>query len=142
LDDKSDYIERLISNLVTLLKSCANNEINDSTSIMAQTIKKNVAEVANEDFWKELRAHMDKKHHGIISNLEQIHHLTEKDLRFIELICCGFNNVEIAIILGYAPKYVSNKRKILADKLVIDLPLQDYLNRLMGNTLLSDHQKQ
>ena len=139
LDDKSNHIERLISNLVTLLKSCANNEINESTSIMALKIKKNIAEVANEDFWKELRAYLDKKHHDIISNLEQIHHLTEKDLRFIELICCGFNNVEIAIILGYAPKYVSNKRKILADKLGLDLPLQDHLNRLMGNTLQSDY---
>ena len=142
LDDKSDYIERLISNLVTLLKSCANNEINDSTSIMAQKIKKNIAEVANDDFWNELRTYLDKKHHGIISNLEQTHHLKEKDLRFIELICCEFNNIEIAIILGYAPKYVSNKRKILADKLGIDLPLQNYLNRLMGDKLQSDHHKQ
>ena len=142
LDDKSDHIERLISNLVTLLKSCANNEINESTSIVAQKIKENIAEVASEDFWKELRAYLDKKHHGMISSLEQNHRLTEKDLRFIELICCGFNNVEIAIVLGYAPKYVSNKRKIIADKLGIDLPLQNYLNRLMGNSPQQDYQKQ
>ena len=142
LDDKSDYIERLLSNLVTLLKSCANNEMNNSTSKMSQKIKENIAEVANDSFWKELWLYLDKRYNGIISKLANHPNITVKDLKFIELICCGFNNVEIAIILGYAPKYVSNKRKILAEKLGIDLPLQDHLNRLMGNTFQSDHQKQ
>ncbi len=133
LDDNSDNIERLLSNLVTLLKSCANNERQNPTSKMLQIIKDDIAGLTNDSFWKELRLYLDKKHHGIISNLADNPDLTEKDLKFIELTCCDFSNVEIAIILGYAPKYVSNKRKILARKLGIETTLHDHLIRLMSN---------
>jgi len=131
LEDKSGVIEHLLSNLVALIRLSSKNGTRNSTSQVAQQIKETIVDVANEDFWKELRAYLDKKHHGIISNLEQAHHLSEKDMRFIELSCCGFSYVIIAIILDYSPNYVLNKRKILASKMGLDMTLQEYLEHLM-----------
>lgn len=121
LDSKSAVIERFLTNLVTLMKSITGNEAQNSTSQVAQQIQETIADVANDDFWNELRSYLDKKHNGLISNVARTHNLKEKDLRFIELCFCGLSNVEIAIILGYALKYISNKRKILSEKLGIPL---------------------
>ena len=131
MDDKSGVIEHLLSNLVALIRLSSKNGTRNSTSQLSQQIKETIVDVANDDFWNELRNYLDKKHHGIISNLEQIHHLTEKDLRFIELSCCGFSYVVMAIILDYSPNYVLNKRKILASKMGLDTTLQEHLEQLM-----------
>lgn len=131
LDEKSAVVERLTTNMVALLKICSNHELQNSTTKLAQQIKETIVDVADDDFWYELRAYLDKKHHGIISNLEQTHHLKEKDLRFIELSCCGFSYVVMAIILDYSPNYVLNKRKILASKMGLNMSLQEYLEHLI-----------
>ena len=132
LDSKSVVIEQFITNLVTLIKSVAGNETHNSTSQLAQQIKETIVDVANDDFWCELQSYLDKNHNGLISNLAQTHKLTEKDLRFIELSCCGFSYAVIAIIMDYNPKYVFNKRKILAKRMGLNMPLQDYLECLMA----------
>ena len=131
IEDKSEVIEHLLGNLVTLIK-LSSKTTNNSTTKLAKQIKDTVVDVANEDFWIELRTYLDKKHNGIISNLQQTHNLKEKDLRFIELSCCGFSHVIIALILGYAPNYVLNKRKNLASKMGLEMPLKEYLNHMMA----------
>ena len=134
LDTKSAVIERLVSNLVPLLKYCSGNEALNSTPEIAKQIKETVVEVADEDFWRELRTFLDKKHNGIISSFASYPRITNKDLKFIELSCCGFSYIEMAMILNYSPRYVINKRKIIAKKLNLDIPLQDYLEQLLeGN---------
>jgi DNA-binding CsgD family transcriptional regulator len=132
LDSKSAVIEQFLTNLVTLIKSITGNDAHNSTSQLAHQIKETITEVANDDFWNELRGFLDRNHGGIISKFEQMYSLKEKDLKFLELTCCGFSHAEIAIILNYSPKYVFSKRKILAQKMGLDMPLQDYVNSLMG----------
>ena len=90
-----------------------------------------IIEIVNDDFWIELQAHLDKTYHGMIQQLAGYPGISKKDLKFISLCCCGFSNSEIALILNYSLKYVSNKRKHITQKLGIDIPLQDYLNSLM-----------
>lgn len=131
LDEKSIVVERLTTNMVALLKICSNHELQKSTTKLAQQIKETIVDVADDDFWNELRFYLDKEHDNIISKIAENPGIKKRDLKFIELLCCGFSNVEIAIILGYTPKYVSDKRKIIAQKIGTDLSLQDYLNRLM-----------
>ena len=121
LDSKSAVIEQFLANLVTLIKSITGNDAHNSTSQLAHQIKETITEVANDDFWNELRSYLDKRHNGLISNLAQTHNLAGKDLHFIELCLCGFSNVVIALIMGYSPKYTSNKRRILSEKLGIVL---------------------
>ncbi len=131
LDEKSAVVERLTTNMVALLKICSSHELQNSTTKLAQQIKETIVDVADDDFWNELRSYLDNEHDNIISRIAVNPDIKKRDLKFIELLCCGFSNVEIAIILGYAPKYVSRKRKILAQKLGTDQPLKDHLNRLM-----------
>ena len=47
-------------------------------------------------------------------------------------MCCRFDYLEIAITLGYTPKYISQKRKEIAKKLGLAVPLQEYLFANMG----------
>ena len=132
LDAKNGVIERQLTNLVELMKQCASNaELQDSTSMAAQQIKETIADAANDDFWAELRNYLDKAYDGLISDLSRRPGISKKDLRFICLCCCGFSNSEIALIMNYSLKYISNKRKNITRKLGIDMPLQDYLNNLM-----------
>ena len=131
LDEKSAVVERLTTNMVALLKICSNHGLLNSTTKLAQQIKETIVDVADDDFWNELKSYLDNEHDNIISKIAENPGIKKRDLKFIELLCCGFSNVEIAIILGYAPKYVSRKRRILAQKLGTDQPLKDHLNRLM-----------
>ncbi len=132
-DAKNTATGHLVSNLVTILKACvAQNSDQLSTSRLAQQIKETIVEIADDDFWNELRTYLDREHNGMISGIANKPGITTKDIKFIELLCCGFSSHEISMILGYAPKYVFNKRRIIARKLGIDWPLQDYLDSLMG----------
>ena len=132
LDSKNVIIEQFITNLVTLIKTVSGSEAHNSTSQLAQQIKETVVEIASDDFWCELQSYLDKKHNGLVSNLGQTHKLSKRDLQFIVLSCCGFPNAVVSIIMDYNPKYVFNKRKNLAKKMGLDMPLQDYLESLMA----------
>ena len=132
LDSKNVIIEQFITNLVTLIKTVSGSEAHNSTSQLAQQIKETIVEIASDDFWCELQSYLDKKHNGLVSNLGQTHKLSKRDLQFIVLSCCGFPNAVVSIIMDYNPKYVFNKRKNLAKKMGLDMPLQDYLESLMA----------
>ncbi|MBR4830111.1 MAG: hypothetical protein IKZ92_09980 [Muribaculaceae bacterium] len=131
LDAQSTVIERLLNNLVTFMKSCAGIGMQCSTTETAQKIKEAIVNVANDDFWEELAAYIERHHAGVNTAIKKNPHLTKNEIRLIELACCGFSDLEIAIILGYSTSYVSNKRGIIASKMQIDMPLKMYLNILM-----------
>ena len=131
LDSKSDVIENMISNLVELIRSCLEAGADRRASHVARQIKDSVVNVADESFWKALKSHVDKHHNGIISTIAQYPGIKESDLRFIELCCCNFSYIEIAIIMGYSPKYISTKRRNIVKKLEKDHRCQEYINRIM-----------
>ena len=133
LENKNGVIERQLANLVELMKQCASNpNMRDTGSNEARHIKQAIIDAANDDFWPGLLSYLDKTYGGLVSDLSHTPGITEKDLRFISLCCCGFSNSEIALILGYSLKYVSNKRKNITRKLGIDTHLQEHLNELMA----------
>ena len=126
-------ITQFIENIVSFMQTTINSSEHDSPSVIRKRIREGINNLAaSDDFWKALKSHLDQNHDGIISKFEQMYSLKEKDLKFLELTCCGFSHAEIAIILNYSPKYVFSKRKILAQKMGLDMPLQDYVNSLMG----------
>ena len=84
-----------------------------------------------DTFWNELRTYLDHHYDNIITKIAVNPKITSQDLKFIELACSGFNYIEIAIALDYSPNYISNKRKLIAKKMGIKIPLQDHLNNLM-----------
>jgi len=132
LDSKNGVIERQLANLVELMKQCATNpKMRDPESVEAQQIKQAITDAANDDFWPGLRSYLDNTYGSLVSELSRRPGISETDIRFISLCCCGFSNSEIALMMGYSLKYISNKRKNITRKLGIAAPLQDYLNELM-----------
>ena len=130
LDDQSSITGRLLANMIILIKSLADNQSHVSATRVADQIKETIVDVANDDFWTELRTYLDKNYSGLMTDLEREYHLNEKEMKFIELVCCGFSAAEMAIILDYSPKYVFTKRKRIALKMGLSTTLQDYLNNL------------
>ena len=130
---QNSEITVFIENLVRFMQSLIDSSQHETPSMLSKRIKEGIGNMtANEDFWNALRSYLDKNHNNIITKIAQNPTIKNKDLQFIELCCCGFSNVEIAIVMDYAPKYVSSKRGILAQKLGTDQNLQDYLNHLMS----------
>ena len=126
---QNDVISLFIDDLVSFMQTTIDSSQHDGPTVIRKRVKEEIDNMAaNEEFWKALRTHVNKTHDNLISRLAQNSRITEADLRFIELCCCGFNYVEISIIMGYTPKYISQKRKTIASKLHLRMPLQDYLD--------------
>ena len=133
LDAKDSLIGDCVQRMITFMMTSIETSEKDSPAAIRKRIKQIVSETVNDDFWNELRFFLDKKHNNIISKISDNSLITKKDIRFIELLCCGFSYIEIAIIMDYNPKYFSQKRIEIAKKLNLDVPLQVYLDSLMNN---------
>ena len=134
LDDKDSRIERFVQKMVSFMQISIDTSEKDSPKVMKRRIKESIATVTNEDFWSVLRAYIDKKYNNLISNIAQNPKITEIDLRFIGLSCCGFSYLEIAVALGITPNYVSKKRQMIAKKLGLTTSLQEYLKSITNQT--------
>ena len=129
LDTHNHVIGQFVENMVSFMQTLMDASEKDGPTTLRQRVKDGLGSITTgDDFWDALRAHVDLTHDGLISRIAEDPGLTSKDLRFIELCCCGFDYVEISIIMGYTPRYVLNKRKIIAKKMGIQVPLLDYLN--------------
>ena len=128
IEQKNSMIGHFVQTLTSFMQTSINTSENDSPSVIRRKIKDTIATVANDDFWNELRAHLNRKHNNLISKISENKKINEKDLQFIELLCCGFNYVEIAITTGYSIKYISTKRKNIARKLGLRCSLQDFID--------------
>ena len=139
LNDKENAVASFVTGMVDFLKTYAESEQQQSPSMFSQKIKDNIKDAADDTFWNELKYYLDKTHNQIITRIAACPSISESDLRLISLMCCGFSYIEIAIILGYTPKYISNKRRYIAKKMELDIPLQDYLEKEIGKSLKNRH---
>ena len=128
IDDKDSVIECFVQNMVAFMQIAIEASEKDSPKVMRRKIKEALPDMANNEFWNALQSYLDKRFDNLISKIAQNPRITDIDLRFIGLSCCGFSYVEIAIALGITPTYVSKKRRMIAKKLGLNIPLQDYLN--------------
>ena len=132
IDSQDGTVSKFIENLVSLMQTLIDSSQHDSPSVIRKRVNEEISKLtATEEFWNALRAHIDQNNNQLITNLAQKPRITENDLQFIELCCCGFNYIEIAIIMGYTPQYISQKRRKIASKLNLRVPLQEYLNQEM-----------
>ncbi len=132
IDTNDDIINRFVENMVVLLKIAFEAEKKGLVFQTDDEFNDIIDNIASEEFWIALERYLNEKHNNVIDKvIEQHPKLKEKDLKFIEMLCCGFSYLEIAITLGYAPNYISRKRLNLANKLNLSIPLQDYLDGLM-----------
>ena len=129
VDVPDSVIGQFVKNMVSFMQTLMEASEKDGPTTLRQRVKDGLGSITTgEDFWDALRSHVDLTHDGLISRVAENPGMTKKDLKFIELCCCGFDYVEMAIILNYTPRYVLNKRKIIAKKMGLQTPLLDYLN--------------
>ena len=129
VDTHNHVIGQFVKNMVSFMQTLMEASEKDGPTTLRQRVKDGLGSITTgEDFWDALRAHVDLTHDGLISRIAEDPGMTSKDLKFIELCCCGFDYVEISIIMGYTPRYVLNKRKLIANKMGLQVPLLDYLN--------------
>ena len=86
-----------------------------------------------DDFWRDFRYFVDMKYGRVLSRLQEAYpELSDEELHFVGLMCCGFSYVEIAVCMGYSnPNYVNTKKARIAKKMNLSEPLKDYLLRMM-----------
>ena len=134
IDAKDSVIEQFVHKLVFLMHTSINASQIDSPKVFRRRVKETIGSIINDDFWNQLKTYLDKNHNNIITTISQNSKITETDLHFIELMCCDFSYIEIAIIMGYSTNYISTKRRNLARKLKINIPLQEYLESFLDKT--------
>ena len=132
LDAKDTIIGQFVNNLATFMHTSIDASEKDPPSVIRKRIKETISDITDKNFWKELKTYLDRNYNNIISNIARNPKITDKDLKCIMLMCCRFDYLEIAITLGYTPKYISQKRKEIAKKLGLIVPLQEFLFANMG----------
>lgn len=99
-----------------------------------QEFKNCVSAVKTEDsYWADLRSFVNAAYNGVINTVEsQYPELSEVELNFIGLMCCGFSNIEMMVCMGYTnERSVCNRRLSIAKKMNLKEPLDKYLQRLI-----------
>ena len=141
--DKYDSLHEELTNLnnrfadvmlaqISVLKNIMSQTYNEPKDIQSKKAEHNVSPIdeSDKEFWNGLYDYLNLKHDNIIKCIEKKYpKLSPNDMNVIGLICCGFNDAEIAVCKGYKnAKTVKSKRNKIKDKMNLDVLLVDYLN--------------
>ena len=148
-NENSDKYDRLNEELVNVNNRFANvmlAQISVLKNIMTQTYKepedyqsKNAEHKispindSDKEFWNGLYDYLNLKHSNIIKRIDKNYpRLSPTEMNIIGLLCCGFNDAEIAVCKGYRnAKTVKSKRNKIKGKMKLDILLTDYLKQMM-----------
>ena len=131
----NDLIETLKHQIDTIrhLLECSYRSIKPEDFV--KEFKNCVSAVKTEDsYWADLRSFVNAAYNDVINTVEsQYPELSEVELNFIGLMCCGFSNIEMMVCMGYTnERSVCNRRLSIAKKMNLKEPLDKYLQRLTG----------
>ncbi|MBR5170446.1 MAG: hypothetical protein IKW85_07750 [Muribaculaceae bacterium] len=143
ISGKNSEISHFVTSMVELIRTAMEAKSILQMLSFDNKVKSLVSQTTTDDFWLELLDHLDKANNGFISRISENPLIKKKDLRFIGLLCYGFTYTEIAFIMDYSPKYISNKRKNIARKLEIDVPLLTFIEQELAKCQdINHYQKQ
>ena len=131
----NDLIETLKHQIVTIRHLLEYSYRSIKPEDFMQEFKNCVSAVKTKDsYWADLRSFVNAAYNGVINTVEsQYPELSEVELNFIGLMCCGFSNIEIMVCMGYTnERSVCNRRLSIAKKMNLKEPLDKYLQRLTG----------
>ena len=147
--DRFNNLDNDLAQLDNRFASIMTTQINALKKIMSQsyggeltgngtsTIKHKVQPIDDGDinFWNGLYDYLNLKYNNIINNIKKEYpQLPPKDLNVIGLLCCGFNDAEIAVCKGYKnDKTVKTRRSKIKERMNLDCSLVEYLHLKMKN---------
>ena len=140
VDNESD-LKKVLENQIRVIRELITvyNENSGNIKIFIRYFREKIRLNAPEEgFWADLRIFADINYNNVISRMEkEFSELTDKDLNFIMLTCCGFSYIEIALCLGYAnANSISNRRIAIARKIGTKASLNNYLKQKISETRL------
>ncbi len=120
---------------ISVLKNIMSQTYNEPSDYQSKNAEHKVLPIDDSDkeFWNGLYDYLNLKHNNIIKRIEKKYpRLSPTEMNVIGLICCGFNDAEIAVCKGYRnAKTVKSKRNKIKNKMNLDILLVDYLKKRM-----------
>ena len=120
---------------ISILKNIMAQTYNEPDSRQSKKTEHKVSPIDDSDkeFWNGLYEYLNIKHDNIIMRIEKSYpKLSPAEMNIIGLLCCGFNDAEIAVCKGYRnDKTVKSKRNKIKNKMNLDIMLIDYLQQMM-----------
>ena len=120
---------------ISILKNIMAQTYNEPDSRQSKKAEHKVSPIDDSDkeFWNGLYEYLNIKHDNIIMRIEKSYpKLSPAEMNIIGLLCCGFNDAEIAVCKGYRnDKTVKSKRNKIKNKMNLDIMLIDYLQQMM-----------
>lgn len=120
---------------ISILKSIMSQTYNEPSDYQSKNAEHKVSPIDDSDkeFWNGLYDYLNLKYNNIIKRIEKKYpRLSPTEMNVIGLICCGFNDAEIAVCKGYRnARTVTSKRNKIKEKMNLDVLLADYLKQMM-----------
>ncbi len=135
LQIQDDQLKSFISNHLNMTSEMIEACYHEPKSKLSHQVKRIVEfQHDNERKWIQLFHYIDAEYNQIISKTRKAYpQLHDRDLLLIALTCMRFSQIQIAIILGYAnATSISTVKFRLAQKMGLDCPLNDYINRIIS----------
>ena len=135
LQIQDDQLKSFISNHLNMTSEMIEACYHEPKSKLSHQVKRIVEfQHDNEHRWIQLFHYIDAEYNQIISKTRKAYpQLHDRDLLLIALTCMRFSQIQIAIILGYAnATSISTVKFRLAQKMCLDCPLNDYINRIIS----------
>lgn len=134
-DDFSHLMQSQLNVFEEIMVSGYNPNNNPADYSVTHKIK--AIDKSNVEFWNGLRSFLNHRYDGIIDRIiKDCPSLSDDEINFIGLVCCDFSNVAIAVCQGYRnSSSVRSRRRYIRDKMKINGLLDDYLKKMMENTL-------
>ena len=134
-DDFSHLMQSQLNVFEEIMVSGYNPNNNPADYSVTHKIK--AIDKSNVEFWNGLRSFLNHRYDGIIDRIiKDCPSLSDDEINFIGLVCCDFSNAAIAVCQGYRnSSSVRSRRRYIRDKMKINGLLDDYLKKMMENTL-------
>ncbi len=120
---------------ISVLKNIMSQTYNEPSDYQSKNAEHKVSPIYDTDkeFWNGLYDYLNLKHNNVIKRIEKKYpRLSPTEMNVIGLICCGFNDAEIAVCKGYRnARTVTSKRNKIKEKMNLDVLLADYLKQMM-----------
>ena len=120
---------------ISVLKNIMAQTYNEPDNYLSKNVEHKISPIDDTDkeFWNGLYEYLNLKYNNIIKKIEKKYpRLSPNEMNVIGLLCCGFNDAEIAVCKGYRnAKTVKSKRNKIKNKMNLDIMLVDYLQQMM-----------
>ena len=133
LQEKDETINNIISTYLVVIKQFLESSDKYGKNESLQNQLNDILNNKKPDnaFWNLLYQYIDERYDNLMSNTINANYgLSDKEIKIIAMICCGFTPQEIRLFIGEKNStYIYKKFKLIAKKMDLTMPLIDFLSQ-------------